>query len=368
MTSLPKRIAIIGTGLIGGSLGRAIKTRLSEVEIVGVDEAEILDEAIRLGAIDVPAANARDAVSAADLVFIATPLSSIPGVLRELAGSLRAGTVVTDVGSVKSPVVHYAKEVLPKNVHFIGGHPMAGSASGGIEQSDPLLFENAVYVLTSDDETLPQEALSLAELITAIGGRVLVMSAEKHDRVAAAVSHLPQLLAVLLVEAAYDVGGDDALVTTLAAGGFRDMTRIADSPFRTWEGILAANHGNVLDALATFAAGLQKLRNRLIEEDYPEVNHVFDRARTCRSDIPTDMRGFLSPLHRISVGLEDRKGALHEVTGVLAEAGISIKDIELLKIREGASGSFRIGFASAEDAQVAAVTLGKAGFQARSVA
>jgi prephenate dehydrogenase len=364
MTRSPlPRISIIGIGLMGGSLGKALISRLPEAEVVGYDDPQVLKTALDAQAITEPADSLREAVSDADIVVVAVPLRAIPAVMQEVGTFVKAGALVTDVASVKTPIVELAESALPDNVRFVGGHPMAGSASGGIDAADALLFENVVYVLTPVSGRIPDEAAPLIHLVETIGGRVLVMTPEVHDRVAAAVSHLPQLMSVALVEAAFEFGADRDLVSTLAAGGFRDMTRVAESPFRTWEGILAANHGNVLDALAVSAAVLQRLRNRLIEEDYAGIQQSFERAATNRRSIPTDMRGFISPVHHLSVALEDRPGTLHQLTGVLYDAGINIKDVELVKIREGAAGSFRIGFSSAEDSEAARLCLVDAGFR-----
>lgn len=365
MPSLIERIAIIGTGLIGGSLGLAMKRARPSLTIVGHDGADMLDAALIVGAIDEPALSLAQGVSDADLVVIATPLAAALSVLEDIKDALRPGALITDVGSVKRPIVERAANVLPSEVVFVGGHPMAGSSAGGVAHSDAMLFENAVYVLCPVGREIPEQFEPATHLLEEIGARILVLDAETHDRVAAAVSHLPQLLAVALVEAAYAVGGDASLVQTLAAGGFRDMTRIADSPFELWRGILAANHGNVLDALSAVSSVVQRIRNRIIEEDYDAIGDIFTEATERRREIPRDMRGFLQPLHNVVVHAADRPGVLRELSGALADADINIKDIELLKIREGTGGAFRVGFSSASDAALAAERLTQHGFSAR---
>lgn len=364
MTGTIDRVAILGTGLIGGSLALAFRTRRPELEVVGFDEPSVLDQALKTGAITIPASSVEDAVAEADVVFIAVPLRATTGVLKTLANlSLKTDAIVTDVGSVKAPVVEIAARTLPAGTTFVGGHPMAGSSRGGFDAADPLLLENAIYVLTPSDGRRESIDPRLIELIEVLGARILILRPEIHDRLAAAVSHLPQLLAVALVNAAFDSGRDDDLVSALAAGGFRDMTRIAESPFDTWAGILAANHRGVLDALAAAAASIQRLRNRLIEEDYESIREEFEKAGVRRQTIPKDMRGFISQMHHLLVGLSDQPGALHELTGVMSAAGINIKDLELVKIREGTAGSFRIGFSSAEEADSARQHLERSGFK-----
>ncbi len=361
-----ERIAILGTGLIGGSLGLAIKRVRPEIVITGYDRPERLEEASALGAIDELAATPESAVQSADLIVLATPLPSILSLLDIVVAHCPSLAIVTDVGSVKRPVLERMRDVGPEGMTFVGGHPMAGAAAGGLKYADPLLFENAVYVLCPPDGELPEAFAPVTELLSQIGARLLVMDAARHDRVAAAVSHLPQILSVALIEAAYDTGSDEEAVRTLAAGGFRDMTRIAESPFDIWESIFAANHGNVLDSLSTISSIIQRIRNRLIEEDYDALEEYFERASRRRNDIPRDVRGFLHPLFNVIVHAEDRAGWLAEVTQILATHDISIKDVELLKIREGIGGTFRFGFATDAEMRDACDVLRDAGYTIRN--
>lgn len=362
------RIAILGTGLIGGSLGLAWRQYRGDCFIVGYDRPAVLETAAERGAIDAPAADPIAAVEDADLVVLATPLTTALRLLDRIAPHLATGTLVTDVASVKTPVVEQARDVLPTDVPFIGGHPMAGSEEHGIAHATPILFENAAYVLCPVE---PQMTESLAEthggfldLVTATGARPLVLEAEKHDRIAAAVSHLPQLLAVTLVNTAATRDDEDRHPLQLAAGGFRDMTRIASSPFAMWRDILIGNQGPILDALSHFARRLQSIRNRLIEEDLDALETIFDEAHTIRRAIPTDAKGFLAPLADVYVAANDRPGVLAEMTGALYEADLNIKDIELLKFREGTGGTFRLGFARDAEANTAIDVLRATGFEA----
>jgi len=262
-----------------------------------------------------------------------------------------------------------ARQVLTEANPFIGGHPMAGSEKGGAANADAFLFENATYVLCPP-EGLTAEALThhygdFVALIEATGARLLVLEAQRHDRIAATVSHLPQLLATTLMNYAAGLNAEDDAFLRLAAGGFRDMTRIASSPFAMWQHILLANEGPILDALAGFATSLQKTRNRIIEEDLETLDEAFSEARRVRETIPKDTKGFLHPLADIYVYAEDRPGVLAHITGTLYEAEINIKDIELLKIREGTGGAFRLSFSDEALANAAIKVLEGAGCRAR---
>lgn len=361
-----QRIAIVGVGLIGGSLGLVWKKRMEHLRITGFDSPGVLQAAVRRGAIDEQAATLESAVNDADLVVLSSPLRIIVSSLEEIAPHLKAGAVVTDVGSVKCPVRDQAAAALPEHVTFIGGHPMAGSERNGIEHADEFLFENATYVLCPPPETatFTEQHPHFIELLQATGARLLVLDAERHDAIAATISHLPQLLAVTLMNYAAGRNSEDDAFLKLAAGGFRDMTRIASSPFSVWRDILVANNGPILDVLAGFASELQRLRNRIGAEELDEIGAAFHQALSSRETIPRNTKGFLHPLADVYVYAEDRPGELLTITRILHEAALNIKDIELLKIREGTGGAFRIGFGEPDSADDAVSKLSEAGFTA----
>ncbi len=367
------RLAILGTGLIGGSLGLAWAQRRPELTIVGHDRPEVLKQAEERGAIDVKAADPISAVTDADVVVLATPVATILRLLETIADELSPGTFVTDVASVKQPVLDQARDVLPDRVNFLGGHPMAGAEHSGIDHADPLLFENAVYSLClpddADSATLDDTLSPFVDLVEATGGRPLVLNADRHDRLVAAVSHVPQLLAIALVnlvaQTEDDEDEDQDLALQLAGGGFRDMTRIAASPFEVWRDVLVGNEGAIHEALSRFRRLLREMRNRLIEEDLDALEALFDDARTARDAIPRDSKGFLHPLSDIYVRAPDQPGVIHDITGHLLEADINIKDIELQTIREGTGGTFRLAFEKGSEAEAAVAVLTDAGYEAR---
>lgn len=358
----PSSVAILGTGLIGASLGLGLRRHAPSLSVVGYDASAAHAETARQrGALTQTAPTVADAVRTADLVVLATPLDTIPALLDAVAAHLRPGALVTDAGSVKAPVMDAAAELLP-HARFVGGHPMAGAAVGGPENADPLLFENAVYVLTPPTgvSSLKDAAPDALWLVEAVGARAVVMDAHRHDDVAAAISHLPQLLAVALVEAAADTG-DDAL--GLAAGGFRDMTRIAGSPFSMWGPILTGNQTVVATALQAFEQRLARVRQS-VERDPAALAGAFERAGQVRAALPSSSKGFLAPLADVVVWADDRPGFLHALTGVLADAGLNVKDVELLRVRVGEIGTFRFGFETAADAERAVAALAEAGYRA----
>lgn len=365
------RISILGTGLIGGSLGLVWKERRPQCTIVGHDRPEVLDEAARRGAVDEKAADPVTAVEGADLVVLATPLATILRLLDTIAEHLSDHTVVTDVGSVKQPVLDQAQDVLPESVPFLGGHPMAGAEHAGIAHADPLLFENAVYALCLpddvDEEVLEGPLAPVLDVVEATGGRPLVLDGRRHDRLVAAVSHLPQLLAVALVNTVAEAEDQEetaSLALELAGGGFRDMTRIADSPFDMWRDVLIGNEGAIQDAMSQFRRTFRRLRNRLLENDLEALEETFRKAHSARNQVPGDSKGFLHALADVYVRVADEPGVLHDLTGQLAGAGLNIKDLELLNIREGTGGTFRLSFRDGPTADEAVSVLESADYEA----
>ncbi|NND71152.1 MAG: prephenate dehydrogenase [Rhodothermales bacterium] len=360
-----RSVAIIGLGVIGGSMAVTWKRTRPDLNITGIDDRVTLDAALGAGAIDRAALTIQEGVESSDLVVIATPLSAIPDALRSVGKYAREDAVVTDTASVKNAISDLAADYIPPSMKFVGGHPMTGSEKSGFSAADDFLFENSVYVLCPEPDSIEQtkEGSALVDCIRSLGARILVMDPVEHDRAAAAISHVPQLLSVALVNSAELPTDDKARL--LAAGGFRDMTRIASSSFDMWRGIIAANHGQVLDKLGAITARIQQMRNRIIEEDYDDLARLFAEAEASRAMISTDTKGFLAPLADLLVRVHDRPGELKTITALLSDADINIKDLELLKLREGTGGTFRISFASDKEAASAARLLQEQGYQTR---
>ncbi len=361
-----RRVALLGTGLIGGSLGLALRRYAPELDITGLDDPDVLDRAVARGAVHRKAGSVVEAVAGCDLVVLCAPIAANRTLLRAAASHLEPDAFVTDVGSVKTPMAGDAARLVPPGALFVGGHPMTGSEHKGINHADALLFENAAYVLCPSPASAAEDARygAFVDLLERIGCRILSMDPARHDRSAAAVSHLPQLLAVSLVNQLAEPEVRDDVPSLLAAGGFRDMTRIASSPFAVWNDILEANHEHVLAALDRFADVFGRLRDRLASGDFEAVARAFASAGALREAVPPRTKGFLEPLCDVYVYTPDEPGALRRITGAVSDGGVNIKDIELLKIREGTGGTFRLGVDDPEAADRAIAVLAEAGFQA----
>jgi prephenate dehydrogenase len=357
-------ITVIGTGLIGGSLSLAFKRKVPGVTVTGVDLPAVLDEAIEAGVIDrgVPVSETPAAVGSADLVFLCTPIREILRLLPEIALHAKPGTVVTDVGSTKRLIVETADRHFLGDRFFIGGHPMAGGEGRGPRMADALLFENAVYVFTPSRPLPPDIMKELGNTIERIGAKILLLSPAMHDRVAAAVSHLPQMLAITLMNMVAAHQEDSPYFVKLAAGGFRDMTRIASSPYDMWESVIETNRPEILSFMDEFIRALEEMKRHMTGGS---LKKQFQDSARHRLSIPKDTKGFLKPHHDMLVRVEDRPGVIASISGALAAEGINIKDIEILKVREGEAGTLRLSFESPEARQAAKAALEKTGHSCR---
>ena len=276
-------VLVIGLGLIGGSLAKALKHRRYCRRVIGYDRnpAE-LEAGLALGVIDEAADDLRQAVAMADLVVLAVPVKATDAVLAEIQAALRPGTLLTDVGSTKGNVVAAARAVfgtLPAT--FVPGHPIAGSEKSGVAAADAHLFERHKVILTPTEASSAQATLAIARLWQAVGAEVLQMEVARHDEVLAATSHLPHLLAFSLVDTlAAEAANTD--IFRYAAGGFRDFTRIAASDPTMWHDICLTNGDAILAQLDRFSAGVEKLRHAIRTADSQAMLGIFTRAKASR--------------------------------------------------------------------------------------
>ena len=354
-----KNISIIGLGLIGGSIAKAIKKSSYNFVVSAFDKPEVLSKAFNENIINSKLNSIEESLNS-DLIFLCLPVAKSLEVFDNIAPKLRENTILTDVCSVKN-VFKEKWDKIKSNGIYIGGHPMTGKEKGGFDNSDSLLFENSVYILTENENDNPLFA-DLQKIITSFGSNILHIPAKQHDVISASISHLPQLVSVALVNAA-SLKTDSYNFLDLAAGGFRDMTRIASSDFTIWESIIANNKSQILTALDKFLYDLSLLSNYITNDNYKAIESYFENARIHRDEVPQKTKGFLHPLFDLFVFVTDNPGAISKISTALFEAGINIKDMELLKIREGAGGTFRLSFESSEIVEKASNVLKNIGFQ-----
>jgi prephenate dehydrogenase len=280
------RLAIIGVGLIGGSLARALREKGMVGEVVGIGRGEAnLKRAVELGVVDRyttdPCAGVRDA----DLVFLATPVCSIAATVERIAPFLAPGCVVTDGGSVKEGIVASCERLMPAGTHFVGGHPIAGTEHSGVEASFAALYRGKRCILTPTEHTDRDALARVVKMWEAAGSEVILMDVVKHDRVVAAISHLPHMVAYSLVNAVEGYDRFDESILKYSAGGFRDFTRIASSDPAMWRDIALMNRDALLEMMDFFTRYFAELRSLVEQGDGEGMRRFFEESKQSRDAI-----------------------------------------------------------------------------------
>jgi prephenate dehydrogenase len=351
-----KRITIAGLGLIGGSLAKAFRRTNPGFEIIGMDKCkENLDLAIDDGTIDKAFETIEEAVQESQVIFLCTPVQSISGLLNTLAGVVKPGTIITDAGSTKMHIMEEADRILPKEVYFIGGHPMAGTERSGYSSSIAHLFENAYYVLTPQPGTPNETVKSLELLISSAGALPLILDPLTHDQRVGAVSHLPHIVAAALVNAVKESDGPDHSVQKLAAGGFKDITRIASSNPEMWRDICMSNKEQLQPMLVSVIRHLYRFGQALDNNEAPEVEGFYRDAKAYRDQLPSLDSLYLLPYYEVYVDIEDKPGMIGEVATILGNHNVNIKNIRIINSREDEPGCLVLSLAdlAAQDKAIA---------------
>ncbi|MBU9711814.1 prephenate dehydrogenase [Evansella tamaricis] len=346
-----KRVVIIGLGLIGGSLALSIKREHQNCEIIGFDLDEKARQlALSLQVIDRETVDYKKEVPTANLIIIATPVQSAVSILDELRQlHLQENCIVTDVGSTKKTIVEKGMELQKMGVHFIGGHPMAGSHKSGVTASNGRLFENAFYIVTPTPGTPSSKVIQLQNWLRGTGARFIELSPNDHDRFVGMVSHLPHIIASSLVHQTGKMGQEFPIVSQLAAGGFRDITRIASSSPSMWRDILLNNKEPLLEMLSDWEYAMKNVREMLNQGDGEAIYSFFAEAKALRDQLPIGKKGAMMPFNDLYVDVPDHPGVISDVTGILASEKISITNIQIIEAREDIMGVLRLSFRSKED-------------------
>jgi prephenate dehydrogenase len=280
------RVAIIGLGLIGGSIGLALRNAKSAQQITGYDLGKgVTDRARRIGAIDQPYNALADAVRGAELIILATPVGAMHSLLQNIATVASPGSIVTDVASTKMQVISWAEEYLPASVSFVGGHPMAGREVSGVDSASATLFKNRIYCLTPTKHTSPVAIDKVSKFIEILGARVRFLEPAEHDGQVAGVSHLPFVASVVLMNTvAEEAAWSDAAI--LAASGFRDMTRLAAGSPEVYRDICLTNSESLTHYLDEYIKELSTFRDQIATHD-SNLIQTFTKAQQLREQWQT---------------------------------------------------------------------------------
>ncbi len=339
-----RRAQVVGVGLIGGSVGLGLRAR--GWHVTGRDA----DPARERAAVDAGAIDAVGEDASAEVTFVATPAGAV---VAEAERALAAGGVVTDVAGTKGPIAEAVTDS-----HFVGGHPMAGSEQDGLDGADADLFVGATWVLTPTESTSPEAYATLGQVVTSLGATVVAVPPRRHDHLVAVVSHVPHLTAATLMNLAADTALEHGNLLRLAAGGFRDMTRISAGHPGIWPDVCTDNRDAIVAVLDQLTAALGEMRDVVAAGDTGGLLERLERAREARANLPV---GAPPPSQTVEVRIPvpDRPGVLAEVTTALGEVGVNIYDFEIAHSAEGERGVLVLVVATSAAAVVRGVLTGR---------
>lgn len=343
----------IGLGLIGGSIAKAIKKNKPDCKIIAYQPPEVpntnghnfannLMLAKNDGVIQT-STNNLNLFSCCDIIFLCAPVLSNVEYLEKLKTIIKPDCIITDVGSVKSNICSAAASLSLSNT-FIGGHPMAGSEKTGYENSKEYLLENAFYILTPNKDTKPDFLMRLKQVVVLTGAIPIILDAKEHDNIVAAISHVPHIIASLLVTMIKENDSKNRIMSSLAAGGFKDITRIASSSPVMWQNICLTNKESIQTFLTLYKNAIDSFLQILLSDNEEKLLYFFEEAKEYRDSIPVSANSILSKTYELYLDIIDESGAIATIATLLANQQISIKNIGIIHNREFQDGVLRIEF------------------------
>lgn len=352
---MDKRVLIIGVGLIGGSIALAIKKEHPGVYITGYDlNEQNCRLAEKMNIIDECLPSFEKEAAASDLIILACPVEEVEQKICQLAElPLKPEAIITDVGSTKVKIMEKSAVLREKGAVFIGGHPMAGSHKSGAGSARRHLFENAFYILTPAGNTTEEKVCELKSWLKGTGANFVVMEPEEHDMVTGVVSHLPHLIATSIVRQVKKHAGANERVRWLAAGGFRDITRIASSSPAMWRDVVKHNQSSLLSLIDEWIDEMEYVKDLVQSGDQDDIYSYFADAKKFRDALPVRARGAIDAFYDLYVDVLDKPGVISHVTAVLAEKRISLTNIRIIEAREDVFGVLRLSFQTEADREKA---------------
>ncbi len=353
-----RNIGFIGLGLIGGSIARTLRRTSPDLHLIAYNRSRsVTDTAIAEGVIDEAVDASLAGMETCDLIFLCVPVVTALPFMDRLKEIIGPDTLLTDVGSVKNEIHDYAERIGLGGA-FIGGHPMAGSEKTGYMSSTDHLLDNAWYILTPGSEVSVDRISAMHALVASMGALPLIMTSDEHDQVTAAISHLPHVISASLVNLVHDLDGPEKYMRTVAAGGFRDITRISSSSPQMWQEICMSNSRNICRVLDAYMSRLIDYRLAIRSEDADELLRIFTACKDYRDSFNADIGSSLFREYRLYMDLVDEAGSIATIATQLAVNNISIKNIGIVHNREYEQGVLRIVFydQSSLDAAVRVLT------------
>jgi len=337
-------IGFIGFGLIGGSIARVLKIKDPNCIITAYSRSpEPLLQAKADCNIDVICTSIDHAFYCCDYIFLCTPVQYNSIYLEKLKSVIKESCIITDVGSVKE-YIHKSVIEFDMEKNFIGGHPMAGSEKTGYSNSSAYLLENAFYAITPTAKTTDVQLKKYVDLVSLLGALPVVVDYKQHDYSVAGISHLPHLIAGSLVNLIKDSDNSDSLMKRLAAGGFKDITRIASSSPEMWEQICMTNSSAIISLLNDYILSLTKIKSSLEDHNANYIYNLFEKSSEYRNSFEDNSYGLDKAVYRVNCDIIDTEGSIAKVANLLAENHISMKNISIVNNREFEHGTLRIEF------------------------
>jgi len=354
---LKQTVLIVGLGLIGGSIALALQ-KSPQNWVIGYDaNPDTLQSAKVLGVVNETTNDLQQAIRYVDVCIFATPVNATLDWMEQLkTWDLPSNIIISDTGSTKGLIMRKAEELAALGITFIGGHPMAGSHKSGVLAAKPILFENAYYMLTPLAREAGEKVEQLRELLKLTNAKLMIVDAEDHDHMTSIVSHFPHIVAASLVHQLSEENEQNTLTKQLAAGGFRDMTRIAASNPQMWSDILQQNKTHILAQLHRWQAEMSRVEGILQRDDEAELTAFFAEAKQFRDELPLT-QGAMFSTYDLYIDVPDHPGSIAEVTALLAQERISITNIRIVETREDVFGILVVSFTNEDDRNRAATCI-----------
>lgn len=356
-------IGFIGLGLIGGSVAKSIRRIFPAYDIIGFDtDKETMLQALSDGTLTDYTENITKKIPDCNYIFLCAPVHYNIEYLSILKPLINENCILSDVGSVKQDIYDAVKQ-LQLGEHFIGGHPMVGSERSGYDACSDRLIENAYYFITPSDIVTKERIDEFVTFIGDLGAIPIQYSPIEHDKITSYISHIPHVIAASLVNLVKSADSPDGILKALAAGGFKDITRIASSNPVVWEHILLSNPDNIVAGLKEYIELLNKMIYDISSGDAADINNFFASSRDYRDSIPNNTSGVIRMSHEIFVDIPDEPGALARVTALLAQKNINLKNFGVSHNREDEEGVLRLSFYDQTAREAAYNTLTEAGYK-----
>ncbi len=331
-------ITIVGLGLIGGSIAKALKEKCGVKKIIGIDfNASALQQALDEKIISVAATDVTPEIKESDIVFICTPVGKTVEWIEKIIPFIKSNCIITDTGSTKSQLINKIEQI-PASFHFVGGHPMAGSEKSGYAASQSHLFENAYYILAPCSKTEEQDVALLTGIVRNFGSIPVKLDPQIHDEVTGAISHVPHIIASALVNMVETTDTPEGYMQKIAAGGFKDITRIASSNPEMWHNVCFSNNDAILKVLDNYINILNNFKKAIDREDDNYVFNFFSNAKAYRDTMTSKVTGLIPESYELIIDVKDTPGIIGKVATILGKNNINIKNINVSNSREYEGG------------------------------